>query len=128
MYNELSSYAFLKCPNKYVCMDQGGELYNNPKVRNLFKSYDYEIRPTGADASNQNGPVERGHMVVANAVRAMLLGAGLDVSFWPYAFNHWLRIDNSIPSKDQSQSPQVLSGAPEDDFTHFRTFGCHVWV
>ena len=59
-------------------MDQGGELYKNPEVVNTFKVFGYEIRPTGADASNQNGPVERGHRTVANAIRALLTGANLD--------------------------------------------------
>jgi len=56
------------CSGKYVFMDQGGELYNNPEVRKLFTRFGYDIRPTGADASNQNAPVERGHLVVANAI------------------------------------------------------------
>ena len=34
--------------------------------------FHYDIKPTGAGASNQNGPAERGHLTVANAVRAML--------------------------------------------------------
>ena len=49
------------CRDKYVFMDQGGELYRNPKVRQLFEQYKYDVQPTEADASNQNGPVERGH-------------------------------------------------------------------
>jgi len=39
------------CSGKYVFMDQGGELYNNPEVRKLFTRFGYDIRPTGADAS-----------------------------------------------------------------------------
>ena len=66
----LSTHA-PRVPNKYVYVDQGGELYNNPEVKRLFKTYNYEIRPTGADASNQNGPVERAHLTVANAIRAI---------------------------------------------------------
>ncbi|KAG7353842.1 hypothetical protein IV203_003197 [Nitzschia inconspicua] len=72
-----------QCQGKYVYLDQGGELYANPAVRTLFAQFGYAIRPTGADASNQNGPVERAHLTVANALRAMLLGAGLDPRFWP---------------------------------------------
>lgn len=116
------------CSDKYVVLDQGGELYNNPAVRELFKEFKYDIRVTGADASNQNGPVERGHRVVADAVRAMLTGANLDVKFWPYAFHHWLRIDNSLPSRDQTAAPFQLANKRKDDFSHFRTFGCRVWV
>ena len=116
------------CPGKCVYLDQGGELYNNPEVKALFARFGYEIRVTGADASNQNGPVERGHGVVANAIRAILLGADLPIKFWPYAFHHWLRIDNSLPSKDQELSPHAIATGKRDDFSAFRTFGCRVWV
>ena len=36
--------------NRYVHMDQGGELYNNPKVRKIFEKRGFAIHPTGADA------------------------------------------------------------------------------
>lgn len=116
------------CSDKYVFLDQGGELYGNPAVRQIFADSGYTIRPTGADASNQNGPVERGHLTVANAIRAMLTGANLPIKFWPYAFHHWLRIDNSLPSRDQEHAPLKLAHNKTDDFTNFRTFGCRVWV
>ena len=109
-------------------MDQGGELYQNPEVRDLFEHFGYEIRPTGADASNQNGPVERSHLTVANAIRAMLLGANLDVRFWPYAFHHYIRIKNSTPSRGHTKSPMEATTGKQDDFSNFRTFGCRVWV
>jgi len=78
--NFLKSHA-PKCSGKYVFLDQGGELFNNPEVHCLFARFGYAIRPTGADSSNQNGPVECGHGVVANAIRSMLLGANLPVKF-----------------------------------------------
>jgi len=56
------------CSGKFVFMDQGGELYINPEVCKLFTRFGYDIGPTGADASNQNAPVERGHLVVANTI------------------------------------------------------------
>ena len=109
-------------------MDQGGELYNNPEVRKLFTEFGYDLRPTGADASNQNAPVERGHLVVANAIRAMLLGANLPIKFWPYAFHFWLRIDNSIASRDQLTSPNYITTGEKDNLSALQTFGCRVWV
>ena len=51
-------------------------------MQNLFQEFGYESRPTGADSSNQNGPVERAHRTVANSIRAMLHGANLDIKFW----------------------------------------------
>jgi hypothetical protein len=117
-----------QCPGKYVHMDQGGELFANPQVRALFTEFGYSIFPTGADASHQNGPVERGHLTVANAIRSLLTGANLDVRFWPYAFHHWLRIDNSLTSRDQTATPLKIAMDKVDDFSDFRTFGCRVWV
>ena len=52
--------------------------------------FEYEIFPTGADGSRQN-PVEQIHRTVADGVRDDLIGAGLDISFWPFAFRHFLR-------------------------------------
>ena len=123
----LENYA-PACSGKYVFMDQGGELCNNPEVRKLFTRFGYEIRPTGADASNQNAPVERGHLVVANAIRALLLGANLPIKFWPYAFHFWLCIDNSMASQDQLVSPNYIATGKKDDLAALHTFGCRVWV
>ena len=47
------------CDNNFVMLDQGGKLYCNLEIRNLFCKFGYEVQCTGADASNQNGPVER---------------------------------------------------------------------
>jgi hypothetical protein len=71
--NWLRTYIETHSPSyagKYLFLDQGGELYSNPAIRRLFDKYKYTVRPTGADSSNQNGPVERAHLNVANAIRA----------------------------------------------------------
>ncbi|KAG7373304.1 reverse transcriptase RNA-dependent DNA polymerase [Nitzschia inconspicua] len=116
------------CPDKYVYLDQGGELYRNPAVRRLFTRYNYTVRPTGADSSNQNGPVERAHLTLGNGIRSLLHGAGLSPQFWPYAFAHYLRIKNAIPSREQDISPIEATTGKREDFAALRTFGCRVWV
>ena len=62
-------------------MDHGGELFNNPKVVTLFRSYDYEVlsTPTGINFLLQNGPVERAHRTVSQGIRSLLIGANLDI-------------------------------------------------
>ena len=62
-------------------MEQGGELYRSPKILKLFQKRGFKIHPTGADASNQNGPVEQGHRIVAKGIRARLTGSGLPARF-----------------------------------------------
>ena len=116
------------CPNKYIFMDQGGELYHNPEVRKLFKLYGYKINPTGADTSRQNA-VERHHRTIGNGIRALLIGVNLDVKFWPYAFHHYIHLKNAImPAKHQNTSPTEAASGKQDNFTQLRTFGCRVWV
>ena len=90
-------------------MDQGGKLYKNPKIHALFKKYDYTIQPTGAAASNQNGPVERNHRTIANHIRCLLDGANLPIKFWPYAFHHMIRILNALVSHGQTKSTIKIS-------------------
>ena len=46
------------CADECVCMDQGGESFNNPEVKNSFTKLGCSIHPTRADASNQNGPTK----------------------------------------------------------------------
>ena len=83
---------------------------------------------TGADSSDQNGPAEHGHLTVANAIRAMLIGGNLDIKFHPWASHHWIRIDNSIPSRDQKETPLKIVTGNADDFSSFRAFGCRACV
>ena len=86
------------CTDKYVYMDQGGELFNNPEIKNLFTKSGDRIHPTGADTSNQNGPVERAHRSIADTIRALLTGSGIDTKFWPYVFYRALWLHNAIPT------------------------------
>ena len=117
------------CQNKYIYMDQGGELFNHPEVRNLFKKKGYNILPTGADNLHQNGPVKRGHRTLANTICMLLiLGANLDIKFWPSTFYHALCMSNALPERNLTQSPiQLATGKPKN-FANIQTFGCRVWV
>ena len=114
--------------DKYVFMDQGGELFGNPDIINVFRRHHYEIHPTGTDASHQNGPVERAHRVIGDHVRALLIGANLNIKFWPYAFFHHLRINNAMAMNGQDSSRIFQATGKKENFTGFRTFGCRTWI
>ena len=58
-------------------MNQGSELFNNLEVKNLFTKSRYTIHPSGANASKQNGPVERGHRTIPDIMHSLLAGAGV---------------------------------------------------
>ena len=107
------------CANKYITVDQGGELYHNPDIRNLFSAFGYSIFPTGADASHQNGTVERAHRTLANSMRTMLSGANLPIKFWPFAFYHALRLSNAFPEGNQQHSPLELATGHNENLADF---------
>ena len=84
--------------------------------------------PTGADASRQNAPVERAHRTIGTAIKSVLVGASLDIKFWPYAFHHVIRLRNAIPGQGQVMSPFQLVYKRKENLKNLRTFGCRVYV
>ena len=116
------------CPNKYVRMDGGGELGRSADVHRTFNNFGYRVEMTGPDSSNQNGPGERPHRTIGDALRAMLSGANLQPSFWPYAFYHYLRLYNFVPHGTRPSSPYEMCGSELPDLSKLRTFGCRVHV
>ena len=109
-------------------LDQGGKLYCNPEIRNLFYKLVYEVQCTSADVSNHNGPVERAHRTISNSIWALLFGSELSTCFWPYAFNHVLRIQNALPHSGQDELPMKKAHKRKDNFKILKTFGCHIHV
>lgn len=69
----LSEYS-PKFKNKWFVLDQGGELYNNPTINNLFRKFGPETLPTSPDASFQNDTVERAYYTDYQGVNALLIG------------------------------------------------------
>ena len=114
-------------PNKYVRMDNGGELGNCRAIVDLFENAGYAVEPTAPDSSHQNGPVERPHQTIADAIRTMLGGAGLPPKFWPYAFYHFLRLYNVTPHGDKA-SPYTIENGKNPNLSHLRVFGCRVYA
>jgi hypothetical protein len=116
------------CANKYVRMDGGGELGRCREILDTFANFGYQTQLTGPDSSHQNGPGERPHQTIGDALRAMLTGADLRAAFWPYAFYHYLRLYNFVPHGSRTSSPHELCGGELPDLSKLRTFGCRVHV
>ena len=79
-------------------LDQGGELFKNPKVQKIFENWGFSIYPIGANASHQNGSVERTHYTVTKTIQAFLIGSFLPIKLGLYAFHHTLWTRNTFPS------------------------------
>ncbi|MFY8200141.1 MAG: hypothetical protein ACOVLE_05695, partial [Pirellula staleyi] len=117
-----------KCIDKYVRMDGGGELGKCRDIHRTFTNFGYAIELTGPDSSHQNGPGERPHQTIGDALRTMLSGANLQPNFWPYAFYHYMRIYNFIPHGNRPSSPYEMCGASLPNLAKLRTFGCRLHV
>jgi hypothetical protein len=116
------------CPGKYVRMDGGGELGKSRDVHRTFSNFGYTVELTGPDSSHQNGPGERPHQTIGDALRSMLSGANLQSSFWPYAFYHYIRLYNFVPHGTRPSSPYEMCGTELPNLSKLRTFGCRAHV
>ena len=116
------------CLEKYVRMDGGGELGKCHEIRDTFANFGYQVQLTGPDSSHQNGPGERPHQTIGDALRAMLSGAALRPAFWPYAFYQYVRLYNFVPRGSRPSSPHEMCGGELPDLSKLRTFGCRVHV
>ena len=75
-----------------VTTDGGGELYKSDKFKKTCNQHGYEVHTTAADASFQNGIVERPHRTLKERMRCMLYASRLGSEFWTDALLHavWL--------------------------------------
>ena len=80
----------------------------------ILERRSFKLCLTGSDNSHQLGPIERTHHTVANSIRAQLIGANIDIRFWPYCFDHTIRLlsANSCAGMD-SYRLQVVYGCRE---------------
>lgn len=115
-------------PNKYVRLDQGGELAGCHAIIGLFEDAGYHIQVTATDTSSSNGRVERPHQTISNALLSMLNGADLLTKFWPYAFHHYLRLYNVTPHADAVLSPMEICTGRQPDLSLLQTFGCRLYA
>jgi hypothetical protein len=107
----------------------GGDLANCTAVLDLFGRAGYTIHTTAANSSHQNAPVKWPHQTIGDAMRSMLSGAALDHKFWPYAFQHFLRLYNFTVHSTKTQSTYTIcSGGRLPNLQQLRTFGCQVYT
>ena len=123
----LKTCAPAKAAQKFVMLDQGGELCGSPQVSKVVKKHIHIVLLTASDASNQN-PVDGHHQTISNAFCAMLFGANLQIQFWPHSLSHAIQIFNSLSSLSQNASPIEMTTNQKEDWTRPKTFGCRVWV
>jgi len=60
-----------------LVVDGGGKLGGNRELDDLFEKAGCTLQPTAPDSSSSNGPGERPHRFIGEALCAILPGAGL---------------------------------------------------
>jgi hypothetical protein len=58
--------------DRYVHLDPGGDLGSFTAIVDLFESAGHKVEVTTPDSSHMNGPVERPHQTMGDAMHAML--------------------------------------------------------
>ena len=94
-----------------ITTDGGGELSKSRELTKLCNSHGYEVNSTAADASSQNGIVERPHRTLKEQMRCMMYSARLGTEFWADALLHatWL-YNRTYHSKIKMTPLQAFSG------------------
>jgi hypothetical protein len=114
--------------DRYVRLDPGGDLGGWAAIVDLFESAGYKVEVTAPDSSHMNGPVERLHQTIGDAMRAMLGGADLHPGFWPYSFHHFIRLYNVTLHHGSDKTPYEICSGNRPNLQHLRTFGCRVYA
>ena len=118
----------VQAKDKYVRFDLGGEMGKSPEIVRLFERAGYSVEPTAPHSSHQNGPGERPHQTISDAIRTMLAGADLAPKFWPYAFHHFLRLYNVTVHGTDTASPYEQMTGKKPDLSLLRVFGCRLYA
>ena len=63
----METYKPVGVPKRFICVDQGGEIYGSDAIKKVLAKHNCEMYTTGANASYQN-PCERTHRTLADTV------------------------------------------------------------
>jgi IS30 family transposase len=112
----------------YLRVDNGTELVNE-KVKKFCAQEGITIEQSAPYSPSQNGIAERFNRTLIELVRAMLIEKGLPTFLWDEAVSHATYIRNRSPTKAlKGKTPYEAWTGKKPDVSHFREFGCDVWV
>jgi hypothetical protein len=118
---------FGKAPS-YLRVDNGKELVND-EVKEFCAQEGITIEASAPYSPSQNGIAERYNRTLIELVRAMLLAKGLPTFLWDEAVSHATYIRNRSPTRAlKGKTPYEAWTGKKPDVSHFREFGCDVWV
>jgi hypothetical protein len=113
---------------KYLRFDNGKELVNKD-IQKWADDKGIVIETTAPYSPSQHGVAERFNRTLLEIARAMLIEKQLPAFLWPEAVAHAVYIRNRSPTKAlEGMTPYEAWTGIKPDVSHFREFGCDVWV
>jgi hypothetical protein len=109
-------------------LDQGGDLYESHKFKEIALKHNFNLEPTGAGAPFQNGMVERVNQTLENMMRCLLLSANLGPEYWSFALTHAVYLKNRLPHTATGETPHLSYTGHKPNAKHLRIFGSPVFV
>ena len=112
----------------YLRVDNGKELVN-ADVKRFCAEEGITIETTAPYSPSQNGIAEHYNRTLLELIRAMLLAKGLPPFLWDEAVSHAVYIRNRSPTRAlKGKTPYEAWTGKKPDVSHFREFGCDVWI
>lgn len=109
---------------KILRSDNGGE-YINTRFKQYLSQCGIRHHTTVPHCPQQNAVAERANRTIMEAVRCMLLEAGLDQRFWAEAANTAVYIKNRSPTKAvRGATPEEIYTGRKVNLDNLRVFGC----
>jgi hypothetical protein len=112
----------LKYGPRFLCMDQGDELWRSNELREVAATAGYVIEPTGSDAASKNSKVDRPNGTFGAMVRCLLYSAGLSAIFWSAILVHAVYLKNRPYHKALCMTPHEAWTGVKPVLAHLHTF------
>jgi hypothetical protein len=124
----LNQHGNKTATRKTISLDQGGNLYESHKFKEIMFKHNYNLEPTGAGAPFQNGMVERINQTLGNMMCCLLHSANLGPENWSFALTHAIYLKNRLPHTATGDTPHLSYTGHKPNAKHLRIFGSPVFI
>eukprot|EP00873_Tetraselmis_striata_P038512 jgi/Tetstr1/458776/TSEL_045160.t1 len=103
-------------------------VYTGSPFRQACADLNTALEFTASHSHHQAGLAERSFRTIGECAQAMLLHAGLDRTFWDWAYLHAVYLCNRQWSSSVNAIPYTLMTGRKPDPANLHVFGCVAWV
>lgn len=112
---------------RFRCDNGSGE-YSNELFKSILEEEGINFEPSPPHSHDKNGVAERAIRTIDTFATAVLLDAGLPMSFWSEAVATVIHVRNRSPhSAIGNKSPYEVLHGVRPAINHFKRFGCAVY-